>query len=309
MQNEPTDLEKAILRTAVWFSMFSQVLTVFEIWKWLHKPSHVYDLAQVSASLDGSEWLKDKIQTFQGFYAPIKCDINQMINLRRERFLDSERKFKSLRRAARYFKLFSGVRAVAAVNTLAWWATEKHSDIDLFVVTKPGNIWSSRFFLVLPFMLSGRRPGRIESERTKSDPFCFSFFVSQDSLEFESLCLSRDHYMAYWLKSIVPIFDRDENFVKLWQTNRWTCAFIPNAKMRQAHHYHSPSRIIGLPIQTRFVEPLFRAIERFKLPSGLRELANLDSRVVITDKMLKFHGNDRRAEFRDKFESMVKEYL
>ena len=46
-----------------------------------------------------------------------------------------------------------------------------------------------------------------------------------------------------------------------------------------------------------------------RLPLQLRKMANLDSRVVVTDEVLKFHDNDRRLQFRDAFESLLKRYL
>jgi len=41
---------------------------------------------------------------------------------------------------------------------------------------------------------------------------------------------------------------------------------------------------------------------QFKImPPVLKEMMNLDTCVVVNDKMLKFHQNDRRAEYQEKF--------
>ncbi len=308
-------LEESVLRTVLWFSQFSFPLTAFEIWKWLLKPERPYGLAEVYEILERSPWLLEKLESRNGFYALKGLGVQMLVELRQERFLDAERKFALLRRAAKYFSLLPGVRSVAAGNTLAWWSTTKDSDIDLYIVTRPGHIWSSRFWLVLPFLLLGRRPSHASSlpyqggARGGLDPFCFSFFSTTERLNFEELCLPRDYYMAFWVRSLVPVFDRDGSFSTLQSENRWVTRSLPNAIPRARHHRHEPRRLPSLPIQWRLTEPLFRSIQRNRLPAHLREIANLDSRVVVTDDVLKFHDNDRRAQYRDGFESLLARHL
>ncbi|MBI4592023.1 hypothetical protein HY733_01080 [Candidatus Uhrbacteria bacterium] len=303
-----TDLEQSILRTILWFSLFSYPLTVFEIWKWLLKPERAYGLAEIYAILERNLWLQEKLETFNGFYALKGSEVEKLVVGRQERFLDAERKFRVLRRAAHYFSLLPGVRAVAAGNTLAWWSTTKHSDIDLYIVTRPGHIWSSRFWLVIPFLFLGRRPSQDQSSNVR-DPFCFSFFSTTEKLNLEELCLPRDYYMAFWVRSLVPILDRDGSLARLQSQNRWVSRSLPNALPRSSHRRHQPRFVPRLPLQWRVTEPLFRWFQRNRLPVHLRELANLDSRVVVTDEMLKFHENDRRAHYRDQFEILLAKHL
>ena len=306
---QQTDLEQSVMRTILWFSMFPSPLTVFEIWKWLLTPERAYDLSEIYTVLDKSEWLKMKLESHEGFYALRGQDIGSLIQERQIRFLDAERKYVLLRRVAKYFYLLPAVRAVGAVNTMAWWGTTPQSDIDLYVVTKTGAIWSSRFWLVLPFLLTGHRPNHGTNSQEAQDPFCFSFFATREKLGMEELCLPRDYYMAFWVRSLVPVFDRDENFDQFRKENRWVTHTLPNAHPRTLHPMHQPLRFPSLPIQWRVGESLYRLIQRNRLPSHLREIANLDSRVVVTDEMLKFHENDRRAEFRETFESLLDRHV
>jgi hypothetical protein len=303
-----TDLEQSIIRTVVWFSPFSYPLTVFEIWKWLLQPERPYGLAQVYAILDHSQWLREKLESHNGFYALKGSGVERLIEERQNKFLDAERKFTRLRRAATYFSLLPGIRAVAAANTLAWWSTTKDSDIDLYIVTRPGHIWSSRFWLVVPFALLGRRPHRAATTSVP-DPFCFSFFSTSSSLHLEELCLPRDYYMAFWVRSLVPILDRDGSLMAMQTENRWTARMLPNAQPRRPHRGHVPWVLPSLPIQWRVTEPVFRLFQQDRLPVALQELANLDTRVIVTDEHLKFHDNDRRAQYRDAYESNLARHL
>ncbi len=271
------------------------------------QPARPHDLCEVQSILERSAWLKEKLQSFDGFWSVKReASISSLVQTRQERFLDAERKFKRLRRAARYFQLLPGVRAVAAVNSLAWWGTTENSDIDLYVVTKPGLIWSSRFWLVLPFALFKARPGQ---EQTGRDPFCFSFFSTQASLQLEELCFPRDYYLAFWVKSLVPLLDRDSSFSEFHRVNRWASQLLPNARGRIPDHRHIPRFCPRVPVQSRLVESVFRSFQRRRLPVHLRDLANQDSRVVVNDEMLKFHDQDRRVEFRDRFEALTAQHL
>jgi hypothetical protein len=293
----PSDLELSIFRTLCWFSIFDLPLSTFDLWKWLLKPARPYDLFEVDQALEGSEWLSSRIKRKDGMIFLKTGDLSVILQNHHRQFLDAQRKFRKLRRAAHFFQLIPGVQAVCAVNTLAWWHTHKHSDIDLYIVTKPGRIWSSRFLLVLPFLLFGGRP-RHSLVSKFTDPFCFSFFSTTSALAMDNFKWNQnDHYLAYWLKSIVPVFDRSDVIGQIHEQNKWTDVVLPNACMRQPHPVHQPIAMAPIPIQWSIFEPLFRRLQRRKFPAILRELANLDSRVVITDDMLKFHDNDRRAEF------------
>lgn len=306
----PTDLERSILRTILWFSLFQYPLTTFEIWKWMIEPERPYGLAEIYRSLATSEWLQMKLETIRGFYALKGSKIDQCIEGRGEKFLDAERKLKSLKRAAKYFHLLPAVRAVGAVNTLAWWSTTEKSDIDLFVITRSGHIWSSRFWLVLPFLLVGKRPDHSQHDHGNTqDPFCFSFFASTQSLPMEPICIEKDYYMAFWIHSLIPIVDRAKTFDSFFKENRWVSSLIPHAYRRSAHANLQPMRIPAIPVQHRPIESVFRVIQRRRFPENLQSIANVDSRVVVTDEMLKFHENDRREAFRDQFESLLERHL
>lgn len=296
----PTDLEQSIVRTLCWFSVMRYPLTGFEIWKWLIEPARPYDLSEVYRVLEMSEWVKGKMET-QGGRFILAGEKEEVVGTRAQKYLDSVKKFRKLRRAAIHFHLFSSVRAVSAVNSIAWWSTTEESDIDLFVVTKPRSIWSTRFWMVLPFMLMGARP-----EDSKQDPFCFSFFATQNQLAMDDLRLKEgDHYFAFWLKSMVPLLDRDQNFRELEKMNAWADKILPNASSRSVHPLHRS--LSPFPPFHSFppFESFYRSIQHKRFPHVIRHLANKDSRVVITDDMLKFHETDRRAEFERQYEKKV----
>lgn len=293
----PTDLEQSIFRTVAFFSLFDYPVTAFEIWKWLAKPEVAYRLEDVIAILNTSVLLHDRLETREGFFV-LKGKLHTLAT-RHDRFLDATRKFKRLRRAVRYLRLLPTLRSLSVCNTLAWMNTKAESDIDLFLVTKPRRVWTTRVFSVLPFALLGMRP-----KRGAIDPICFSFFVSSDALDFHHLRLNKDDlYLAQWIRSLVPVIDRDvdKNIIAM---NDWVGGLFPNSfavrpsRLRRSHvGKHQLD-------STKMIEWASRRLQRSRLPKDIADLANKDSRVVVSDQMLKFHPNDRRAEFARKLEAL-----
>ncbi len=304
-----SELDRAIVRTLCWFAVFEYPLTIFELWKWLWSPGRTYTFAEVHEALEKDAWLRERVDAQDGFVALRgSSGVAEQMRLRRERFVDAARKFGKLKRAARWLAALPFVRAVAAVNTLAWWHTRPNSDIDIFVVARPGAVWSARLWGVLPFALFGARPG----ERSV-DPFCFSFFASAGALDLASLRLPEgDPYLAYWIASAVPVLDKDGVMQRLLGANPWVRETLPNAFSREPHPEHQPSSVLDighvLPSGGWF-ETLARRLQHKKLPMKIRAMANLDTRVVVNDRWLKFHDNDRRDEYRKKWNDLQMQYV
>lgn len=295
----PTDLEQSIFRTVAFFSLFEYPLTSFEIWKWLAKPASSYRLEDVLTTLNSSPWLHDRLDYAGGLF--VLTGQSALVAVRHERALDSLRKFRRLRRACHYLAFLPMVKMLAVCNTTAWMNTRISSDIDLFVVTKPGRVWITRALVTLPFALLGMRP-RLGAK----DPFCFSFFASVDALDFRGLRLGReDWYLAQWVLSLIPVADRGtaENFSHL---NRWAHGLFPNSfAVRPASYRRFTMWQRHFDIAFIF-ETLARRVQMARLPKEIAVLANRDSRVVVNQQMIKFHPNDRRQEFADKLEALVR---
>jgi hypothetical protein len=296
-------IDAAIFRTVAWFSLFNMPVTTFEVWEWLLYPDRAYRLEEVERALCESPWLAKKLARDGGWVALAGVAVEDFVKRREERFLDAARKFKKLKKAAHWFSTVPSVRAVAACNTLAWHQTTPQSDIDLFVLCDPGTVWATRLCLVTPFAFLGRRPGE-----TNTDPFCFSFFLTTKDLNISSLALTpEDPYLALWSSSLVPVFDPDGWFERYHAANAWTRRYLPNAYARLPHeelstHPFRPFRLFRLP---RLFNTIARRLQERKFPKTIRDLANRDSCVVVSDRMLKFHENDRREEYRKRWESVV----
>ncbi|MFC1788243.1 hypothetical protein ACFLZY_03435 [Patescibacteria group bacterium] len=302
--SSPSPIEKAIYTTVCWFAVSSYPLTVFEIYKWLWSPGQGFSLSDIFLALSESQWLQNRLSYQDGFYTIKQSQqIGQLIKMRRIRYLDACRKFEKLKKIIKYFAWLSGVQAVAAANTLSWWHTNKQSDIDLFIIVKPGTIWLSRLFLVLPFALLRQRPN---TGGIGIDPFCFSFFVSKDKLCLETLSIATpDPYLTYWIQSLVPVLDRQCIFDKLVTKNSWVKNYLPNSFLQPLHPCLGQVQTLGIVLAPRLFEGLARRFQMRRFPDRLKKIANQDSRVIVNDQMLKFHVDDERLNYKAKFEELI----
>lgn len=300
-----TDLEKAIWRTICWFAIFDRPLTAFEIWKWLWSPGQKYSLAEVCRALSQSWWLSERLVGENGFHARrAGRPIGELMIERQEKFLDSARKFKKLRRVVGPMSLAPGVRAVAAVNTMSWWQTNAKSDIDLFIIVQPGTIWLTRLLLVAPFALLKLRPGASEQR----DPFCFTFFATELAAGLRNLCWPGvDPYMNYWTRAVVPVYSLNSQWRRYHLANEWVSENLPNSYPRASHPDLAAYGWWQWPWSFAFFDNFARTIQKKRFPEKILQLKNLDTRVVISNDILKFHVDDPRAEFKRRWEELIME--
>ncbi|MBI4281158.1 hypothetical protein HY628_03095 [Candidatus Uhrbacteria bacterium] len=291
-------MRQAILKALAYFDLFDYPLTLIELWKYLP------GLTPCSLEEARQEVLKSRetgaIEELNGFFfLPGRGEI---VRVRQQRYLIAERKYRRALRVARWLRRIPGIRLIAVANTLAWSHAAEASDIDFFIITRPGSLWTSRLLGVLPFFWARPRPGR------ERDTFCFSFWATETALDLQKIaCQPSDPYLAYWLASLVPVYDPDGLAEALWEANPWMSQYLPNARpvissFRRrvtASSRRSPTAVVA---PRRLREAAARAAQLLWLPAGLRRLMNVDQRVVVTDELLKFHENDRRQEIFERYQ-------
>lgn len=294
-----TALESSIFRLLAYMAYTSFPLTTQEIWRWCDDEGATY--SAVHETLEASVWLREHgMKSAEGFWG-----IGPVETWRRERIdrvTDALRKSRRAARFARFASKLPWVRMIAICNSLAFSYTNEKSDIDLFVVTKRKRLWSTRLILTGALALLHLRPR--ESSR---DPICLSFFVDEDHLDFASMKIGADDpYLLFWTASLVSILDRDDVMTKIHAVNRWIRPSLPrDPRVHRALAYRAEPgwTVPDVGILESFAERMQRA----RFPVALRELMNQDTRVVVTDGVLKFHENDRREAIRDAWQMKCKE--
>lgn len=215
------------------------------------------------------------------------------------------RKLRKARRVAAWLRRLDGVRFVALCNTTAQAHARDQGDLDFFVVTRPGVIWQTRAWASLPFKIFGDRPSENDE---KQDAVCLSFFVDERVLDLSSLFLSDDDpYFRHWFLSLLPLYD--EGVMKdLWEAN---------TSIRRQHPFAVPwimsPNIQRSPSALRIpsslsLESFARKLQESAFPSSLKQSMNQGTQVVANDHVLKFHVEDGRERFRERYYEMCARY-
>jgi hypothetical protein len=307
------ELEEAIVRTIAFFDLFSYPLTVFEIWKYLDVNA---ELSEIMESLDNSAekfpsppLSRGKIECKNGFYFLIgRGDI---IKERMARYNYTDKKFKRAVWIAKIFKFVPWIKMIAIGNIIGAHNLKKESDIDFFIITENRRIWLARFFCVLIIKILGLRPRPGETK----DKICLSFFASEEDLNLEGLMFGesrddreeRDFYFIYWLAGLAPIYDRENIFAEFIKKNDWLKDYLPNWQSSTiSYRYNAGGSFSWFyrDLVDMFFGGLEKRIKEIQLeimPKQIKDIMNMDSRVVVNEKMIKLHVNDRREEYGNKF--------
>lgn len=310
-----TDLEKSILKTLAFFDVFSYPLTAEEIFKWLYKPNEKYSLLDVKQALKESKLLYNKLSLVEAFYSLKGRE--HIAYLRKKNNNIAERKFYKAIRLIKMYRLVPFVRMVAICNTLAYSNAREDSDIDLFIIAKKGKIWLARFFTILLVKLLGKRP---EYENNR-DTFCLSFFIDEEHLNIENINInSKDIYTPYWVAQLMPVYDPDGLYAKFIEENKWYLKHLPNAYPNQFSKAVKETKlckfwekiignIFSPPWINYWLDPLYRRFQYTIIDHNMKSLVNVDTRVIVNERMLKFHSNDRREIFYRAWQNRVHKIL
>ncbi|MFH1427934.1 MAG: hypothetical protein ABIG60_05425 [Patescibacteria group bacterium] len=329
---EKTDLnfKEAIVKTVAFFDMFDYPLTLFEIWQLV--PTKC-DLMDIISGLTALKAVKPLVEEKDGFYFLIGRE--EIIKIRLKRYNLTDKKFKKAIFIARIFKIIPWIKLIAVGNIIGSHNLARKSDIDLFIITESKRVWITRFFCVLITKAFGLRP----KSGKKRNKICLSFFISEEALNIKELMLVKslhykqtlfkelegyqalpednyfyhDIYFIYWLPGLVPIYDTSHIYKKFILANSWLEEFLPNwsanslnyqrqVKKSNSWFYHDVVDLLLGGLDSRLQEKQINI-----MPKELINILNQDTRVVATENIIKLHANDRREEYRDKYNKKIYE--
>ena len=300
------DTEQKIIRTLAYFSVFQHPLTADEVFAYLWKGG-IENREEIAGKLN-SLVETGKLGCKYGFYFFAGEEDN--VEKRRAAVVPGD---TMLRRAKWATKLLSGVPFIEAIfvcNSVAAETANENSDIDLFIVTRPGRIWSVRFIsnvVLLIFRLrttKGHDSGRI----------CLSFFVSENDLDLSKLRIAEDDiYLVYWIRQLLPVFDPKNILQQLAEKNIWAENFVkPRSVLKRSKREcvlkKLAEKILGSGLGEKF-EKILKDWQWKKLRPELKAKAKLgNNEVVISDGILKFHENDARHGIRAEWTKISSKY-
>lgn len=115
----------------------------------------------------------------------------------------------------KFVKYFPWLKMVAIWNSIAMNASNKDSDIDLFIVTSPDSMWINRILFTIFFWLLWVR----KTHKYHEWRFCLSFFATTNWLNFKDWKINDDIYLYFWIVYLKPILNYDDTYKKFLKAN------------------------------------------------------------------------------------------
>jgi hypothetical protein len=321
-----------VIKTLILLDIFDYPPTAMELWRFLGVPAELGEIAPL-LSKEGLPVLSvAEGGGGSGFY--FLSGREELIEKRRKFIYLSEKKFKIAKRAAGILKFIPSIKMIALCNNFYY---SEESDVDFLIITEPARLWLTRFFATIILdILHLRARGKKTADR-----ICLSFYISENNLNLEDVALksekkcqsaetlakyceptTNDPCLACWLAFMEPLYGYDI-YEKFWQANNlpdsWFKKIFPNAELRcppQSRRvrdnifsiiFKKISGIIFLGGLGNFLEKTVEKIQRLKLSARVKELASQDNtNVVLDERMLKFHEDDDRENFRNKLKISAK---
>jgi hypothetical protein len=127
-------------------------------------------------------------------------------------------------------------------------------------------------------------------------------------LDFEDILLKNgDIYFAYWLMALKPLFGTEITWGKIEKKNEWIGKYFDNFAVRRERFINVNQkkgwsrRLMELLLKGKlgnFIEGLLGGYFLKRHQKRLKYLPG-NASVIVSSKMLKFHNNDKRQEFRE----------
>jgi len=310
------DLVKQILKTIIYYDIFNQPITIFEIWKYLiNDGNNVYiKFEEIFDCLNKNDVVQLKIEKSRGFYF-----LKGRNNIVDERFKKQKIAIKKFNIIKKYKFIFEGVpflKSVFISGSLAQETVNENSDIDFLLIAKNGRIWTCRFFLVLFARLFKKyRHGKVVK-----DKFCFNHFITDKSLEIKNQSLYNAQTYAHFYELGNKNYLKDFYKANLWMKN-YLANFNPDLfdnsqiNIKSCYCVKLLRKIIEF-ILNNWIGDIFetfsRAIQTYFIKKNPLTRGNIEKGLILyNNNCLEFHPDSIEEfimkKYNDKLKEMIKQ--
>ena len=292
MDDDLSQLQRAILLSVVYADVFDYPLTAGEI--------HRYCGVKVPFTTLYAE-IEDfgLLRRCGDFYTLPGRE--SLVDVRAHR---EERSFTLWPQALHYGRAIASlpfVRMIAVTGSLAVNNVEDRADIDYFIVTEPGRLWTCR---ALALAL-----GRLAA--VKGFNLCPNYIVTTRALEFQD----RNLYVAHELAQMVPLSGLNI-YAEIRRLNGWVAGFLPNADgappvAATVKRPESPPRLRPV-FESALRTPPGTWLERWEMARKIRKLSREQgdsAESAFSAEVCKGHDQHHRHRTQELLDSKVSRLL
>ncbi len=231
------------LKTILYFSIFKYPLTKEEVFKFSKTKSKAQLDDELQHLIDNGIIYKfDEIYNIKNNYDWVKRRLKGNI--------EAKKKMNKARKMANIMKYFPFVQSIMISGTLSKNYMDETTDIDFFVITKPGNIVISKFLMGAFRRLFAR------------NSFCVNFLIDWDNLYIKK----QNIYTAIEIATLIPVVNYDlyEKFINV--NKDWVLQYLPNI-----HFSEQKTDVVKKSILKNIAENLLQTKLFLKLGDWMRK--------------------------------------
>jgi hypothetical protein len=283
--------ERAILKTLLYSDFFDYPLKEEEIFKYLITDKKI-DKIQVHKVL---KQFKIAVESNKNFYflSGRKSLVKKRIN--REKI--SLQKFKKAKKIIKILSLIPTIRLIGISGTLSMRNSEKHDDIDIFVITQENFVWTTRFLLIIFLVLLGVY--RTRNSKNYSDKICLNMMLDEGSMKLE-----KNLYIAHEISQLVPVFEKDNTYKKFLLENKWIENFMINALNDKKIYLKKKSNTMDFILNWLFD---FFAFEKIAKYLQLIYMKKHITSEIVKPGVLRLHPFDYKSYILQSFNKKINE--
>jgi hypothetical protein len=278
-------IEKEIIHTLSYFAFFSYPVTLKELHLYLRQKISQHDLRNAIERLQKNK----KVLKIENMYTLGEYSIRA--SQRAKRTIVSVEKIKKIHVYINILERLSMIQLVGISGSLAMLNGKKTDDIDLFVVSRAGRLWTSRFFCLGMAQLLGIRRSRASNHAP--DKVCLNLFFDESNLQLPKK--KRTEYGAHELLQMKPIIDKNKTYDKLIVANNWIFDIFPNSKDIVSTIYKEPFyKEVDIPFVRR--KKVDQPTNGEEITGGMAQRAGDFLEVILKNIQLFFIRRHRTTE-------------
>jgi hypothetical protein len=208
---ETTSLRRAILHTLAYADVFDYPLTACEVHRYLTGVKASYE--EVSQALNEVDFWHGLLARTEPYFTLYRREAISQTRARRKSV--SRRLWQDAKFYGRILAALPFVRMVAVTGSLAMENVNESGDIDYFIVTSCGRLWTCRAMSLLIVHIA----------KLVGVTLCPNYFVAKSAL----VLSDRSLYAAHELVQMIPL-DGIEIYNEMRRLNGWTDEYLPNAQ-------------------------------------------------------------------------------
>lgn len=288
-------IEKAILKTLVYFDILNRPLSLDELLYYLyHQQASKLQVFVGLKNLLSKKMIEQEISPKSGqiyyFIGGKKAIVPEYF----AKFLISAKRWQKVYRVLKIIRLAPFVKMIAVINSLSYNNSRQDSDIDILIVAKRGRLWTARAFMILLLEIIGQN----KNQWYQAGKFCLGFAFDGSRLNLSRIKYRDDIDFTYWLANLTPVYDKGI-YRDLIEQNQWLKRELPNWEEKKCEVQSSKKlKTIEKILSGEFGDRLENWLAKIQIkriwqdPKNKRQGAS----VIADPRVMKLHPFDKRAE-------------